>query len=299
LFLRPVFFLSALIGALLVVTDTVPRVDAFVRWRNVQYETLRGIHAGYDVAYVEDLLGVPTLTRGLGVGLEESVYVRREHFVQVITDDAGRVILYAVTSCDEEFQPTFDGEEGMSIQLQNRALAEVAVFNEDTSTFSADELQLNAAALNDRDLNYMPGLSGSTPEHYIESWGPGSVASRDRGYFVGLNPLCLGSAGVDYFEPYVGGIAKAPRQVKALRERFAANTYAETAAPLTPRLDEFGFFEGLGVGVGVSSFQLPPSLEGRGSTREQAQPQLRPPEVASISVVPRAPGQATRGRGAR
>ena len=269
LVVRPVFYLSALIGALLVVIDTLPRVDAFIRWRNVEYETLSSIHAGYDVALVEQRLGVPTQTQGLGGGMEELIYVRRDHFVQLVTDEAGRVLLYAVTSCDEEFQPTFDGPEGISIRLQDRALAQVAVFNKESSTYDAKALEIKDADLNRRGLNYMPGVTGSTPEHYIESWGVGSVASRDRGYFVGINALCMDPSKLKYFEPYVGGAAKAPREAQELRKRYAANTYAETAPPLPARLDEFGFIAGLRVGIGVSSYGLPPSVETRaGSTRQ-------------------------------
>lgn len=69
-----------MIGAILVVVDSAPRVDHAVRWRDVEYETLRAIHAGYDQALITERLGPATVTDSLKDGeYRQRIYIRREH----------------------------------------------------------------------------------------------------------------------------------------------------------------------------------------------------------------------------
>jgi hypothetical protein len=281
--LRPLLWLSALIGAVLVVVDAYPRARDQVFWRDVDYAKLRSIHAGYDVAFVKDTLGTATQTQALGeTGFTKRIYVLRDAYAQVVSDQADRVVLYSVSSCDPEFQPAFDTGGPEEVQLQTQRLA-------DTPLVEASGSVDDAMETGSRVLDYMPANTGSTPEHYLEWSGPSSTASGLRSYFVGVNPLCVEEAvrtGSDN-EYYRGPLDEAPPGLLGVRERYAANTFAETTYPLTPALDDLGSlllpprgaFDGdctdqptlevacASTTVGVFFLELPPSLTGDGETR--------------------------------
>lgn len=108
---KPLFWMAGIIGAIVIVGSALPRVDSSVRWRNKEYEELRSIHAGYDQDLVTQEFGVATMTRSVGKADEvERIYVRREHYVQVVSDKSGRVELYSVTACKGDFRPKFDAD---------------------------------------------------------------------------------------------------------------------------------------------------------------------------------------------
>lgn len=285
--IRPLLVVAALLAAWLVVKDAVQQANGAVQWRDAEYRKLRSIHAGYELDFVQDVLGLPAQVNELGTtGLTERVFVRRDHFVQVVTSQAGRVLMYTVTSCDPDFQPTFDAEPHTEAQLQRQSLSDVPVLDPEIERERAgygDGTHLFAENL--RSLNYRTGVTGSTPENYWEWTGPSSNMSQLRSYFVGVNPLCLTDsqrASVPD-RPYSGGVNGAPKEVLLFRDRVAANTYAETAPPLTPVISHLGRVllpsqgydsdckkdesDCQAVAVGPSGFELPPSLIGQGSTR--------------------------------
>lgn len=159
-----------------------------------------------------------------------------------MTDADGRVVLYSVTSCDADFRPTFDSGGPTPVQLQERPLSETPLIEgvdptEEDATEAIDESMRTQR----RSLDYMPPSTGSTPEHYLEWTGPSSTATLGRSYFVGVNPACLSDpVRTGTHDHYSGALDEAPEGLVRVRERYAANTYAETAMPLTPVLDELG-----------------------------------------------------------
>lgn len=289
--LRPLLIVAALLAAWLAVVDTVQQANSALQWRDAEYRKLRSIHAGYELAFVQAQLGVPAVVNEVGTsGFTERVFVRHDHFVQVVSDSAGRVVLYSVTSCDPSFQPTFDAEPATELQLQREPLSEVPVLDAEVAaeraTLGGDGTHLFADSL--RRLQYQVGVTGSTPENYLEWTGPGSHMTQLRSYFAGVNPLCVGNSQRESLpeQSYTGLLADAPAKLRNFRETFAANTYAETVDPLSPLLSDLGQvllpLNGSDLGctrevagcaavtVGVYGFGLPPSLAGQGFTRVEA-----------------------------
>jgi hypothetical protein len=220
---------------------------------------------------VSERLGPPALldrtSTGGSDGYRELIYVRRDHYVQVVVDDDDRVLLYAVTSCDPEFQPTFDASEGVEVQLQNHPLRESARWVSDGGEGdgpTVDQVQ------SWRTLFYRQGLTGSSAEYFVESWG-GSNADRLRNYYVGVNTACLQAEAYDRIRSadFVGPADVAPAGAATLRDEVAANTYAESAPGVSSGSihGDSGDVDGLGSGVGPDSFRLPPNFEWIGETR--------------------------------
>ncbi len=228
---RPVLAVAAIIGAALVIVDAYPRARDTLDWRGVEYRKLAALHAGYDASYAERLFGAPTQSRALaGTDYSEDIYVRRDHYVQLVEDGAGRIVLMSVTSCSPDFRPRFTISRDSSVTLQTRPL-------QDSTRASAS----NQLSGEERDLGYEPGGTGSSPTMYWESTGQGSTASRGRTWFFGVNPLCLTPAQYREIpgEEYFGPSEEAPQEALAFRRKYAANTYAEVV-DLTPAMSDLG-----------------------------------------------------------
>lgn len=228
---RPVLALAAIIGAALVIIDAYPRARDTLDWRSVEYRKLAALHAGYDSSYAERLFGTPTQSRSVqGTDYSEAIYVRRDYYVQLVEDSAGRIVLMSVTSCSPDFRPRFTISSDTAVSLQTLPLG-------DTPKVPTDDLLSGAG----RELGYEPGGTGSSPTMYWESTGQGSTASRGRTWFFGVNPLCLSSEQFDSMpsEEYFGPAAEAPEEAKAFRRTFGANTYAEVV-DLTPATSDLG-----------------------------------------------------------
>lgn len=267
---KPVVGFAGVVAALVLLVEVAPKVYAPIAWRGEEYASLREIHAGYELDYVSERLGSPAMVDRVGVdggaSYRELIYARRQHFVQVVVDDDDRVLLYAVTSCDADFRPIFDAGEGIEVQLQRRSVREAAQPVPPSppvpTPVTVDELESR------RLLHYRSGLTSTSPEFFLESWG-GSLAERNRHYFFGVNTLCVQPseygrlAGVDY----IGGVSGVPPKVQAIRTAVSANTYAETAPGVGGDLSDEGMVRGLNANVGPDGFSLPPNFEGTGSTR--------------------------------
>ncbi len=109
--------LAAVLGAITVVTGSGIYVFRAVRdqwfWRGEEYDKLRSLRAGYALPYFEDVLGRPIFTRlrlSRRTGFRESTFKGHGYWVQTLSM-AGVVKLYAVTSCDKSFHPTFSTGE--------------------------------------------------------------------------------------------------------------------------------------------------------------------------------------------
>jgi len=268
---KPVLWLSGFIAAILVIWDAGSSVVDSLRWREKEYDKLMQIHAGSNLAFAKELLGEPAFTRKVAEGFEENIFIGRgeEYFVQAVTDGVDRVRFFSVTSCNEDFQPSFTSRWG-TVELQDRAMSEAAVVDIRTevadAASDADRFSTNSM----RGLDYLTGSTVSTPEHYVETWQP-SNASGNRTYFVAVNPLCLASdqyvswAGAGTI--YKGPIEEAPTAFLDLRQKYSANTYAELDQDTKSDIDDSGWLVELGVPIGVSGFDLPPGVAQDGQTR--------------------------------
>lgn len=133
-------------------------------------------------------------------------------------------------------------------------LFRAATYNPDT-VFPVGTKITEPQLYDGRALNYLPGNTASTPEHYLEIWQE-SIATKDRAYFVGANALCPFAGAMP--QEFSGSLEDAPASVKEFRESQKATVYAESG--VGGDVDEFGHLKPLKVPVGVSSFDLPPSV---------------------------------------
>jgi len=288
---RPLLAVAAIVGAAIVVFDAVGNLRHTVQWRNGEYARVTSIHAGYNFAFVESKLGFPTETRALGrTGFVERIFQRRDSFEQVVTDPTNRVVLYSVTSCSPQFQPTFEPGPGTEVRLQDHRLSDLPTGSSKT---------VEAFMFTDKEvtLGYTGGDTVSTPETFWEWTGPASNATDARSYFIGLNPLCLSrdqeeeafQSSPTVPDVFQGSPRKAPKLVTDVRNAFAANTYAETVDPLTPitaPLNQVVVAKSIPdqlacsttgadpkgrcstVTIGAFVIDLPPGLANQGSTRK-------------------------------
>lgn len=106
--------------AVVAVIAAVPVVTAAVVFlhesssNDEEYDMLRHLAAGMSSAHFDQVLGVATATRtlfpsaaGLSVRTTLRDYVTPEYLVRTLADKAGRVYLYSVTTCADDFDPTF------------------------------------------------------------------------------------------------------------------------------------------------------------------------------------------------
>ncbi|MFB2598178.1 ETEC_3214 domain-containing protein [Herbiconiux sp. P17] len=229
---KAITWCAGLLAAISALVLFVPNAVNTVFWRPVEYDLLNRIHAGDSTEFVTSLLGQPALVEGIagGSGLTQSVYLRRDHSVMTVADDAGRVVLYSVLSCDPEFAPTFTTPIRSTVRLQDRPLREA----ETVRNASADEM------LNDRQVVAVPPLSVSSLDQLIEvGIQSGSNAARTQSWFVGINGACADTVvlaedlPLDSNQPTDASIA-------ALRSSTAANFYAETATEVEASIQPTG-----------------------------------------------------------
>ncbi|MCS5720003.1 hypothetical protein N1027_17870 [Herbiconiux sp. CPCC 205763] len=228
---KAVTWCAGLLAAISALVLFVPNAVNTIFWRPVEYNLLSQIHAGDSADFVTSLLGQPALVQSVpGAGLTQSIYLRRDHSVMTVADDAGRVVLYSVLSCDPEFMPTFTTPIRSTVHLQDRALGEA----ENVGSAPADEV------LNSRQLVAVPPLSVSSPAQVAEvGIQSGSNAARTQSWFVGVNGAC---ADLDVLaaDLPLAGEQPTDASIAAVRSSTAANFYAETATEVDARLDEFG-----------------------------------------------------------
>ncbi|MBU3067265.1 hypothetical protein KO481_37815 [Nocardia sp. NEAU-G5] len=229
--IKAVLTISGLIAAVTLILQFAPTVWHKYNWRPVEYAQLNSLHAGENLEYFESKLGPPTLTYSEGPaaqGWRQMTYMRREHFVDIIVDSASRVEAYSVVSCSPDFTPTLTAPDGSIVSLNSTPLAHAQTATDETTDETTDSLN------NGRYLSYFPGKSGTSLNSYLEA-GPanGSEAANEWSFYVGISALCLATwKHPDIFgkiRDYKGRVLDAPPEVKNIREKVAANLYAETA----------------------------------------------------------------------
>ncbi|WP_440901070.1 ETEC_3214 domain-containing protein [Actinosynnema sp.] len=213
-----------------------------VFWRKPAYERLGSIHAGYTQEYVKQVLGQPASVQPIrGTEFTESVFQGRDHWAKTISDADGRVALFSVTSCDEEFRPTFDIGNAV-IQLQAGTIASAISPDPD----ARDPQSGFHSGI--RTIDWRAGATGGSPEQYLEWSGPSSTASGLRAYFVGINTrMCADNIPREMLpssETYSADASQAPPRIARFRQAVSANSYAETIYPILPALDpSFGMLD--------------------------------------------------------
>jgi hypothetical protein len=185
-------------------------------WRDAEYRKIGQLRAGLSLAWFEHLLGPPMfVTPSQDRMFTQYLYRGRDHWVQAIADNDGSVRLMTITSCDEQFRPTFAGELG-SIPNMGGIILHQTRFDE-------------VPASPPTRVRYATSIATANSYYFDEYYlgNPGNYKT----YFVGITDACPWLAParteIPLFERGVEYAADDP-DVIAFRAEAIANTYGET-----------------------------------------------------------------------
>lgn len=89
-----------------------------------KYEILNKLSVEVQISYFDKYLGVPTYVNQLDMGKKEYVYADKDFFVGAITDPHDKVLSYAVTSRNSNFNPSFGTEGLFDVSLNKTVFSE-------------------------------------------------------------------------------------------------------------------------------------------------------------------------------
>lgn len=220
------------------------RVDHWWRhtheWRSVEYSKLEGLQAGFAISRFNGVLGQPLFRRPVSQmsphpfgprhpryrGWTESTFVGRDYWVQAVADATGSVVVYAVTSCDSSFTPTFRAPYGaFSVKLR------VSTFDDVVPWRKAQDLFAEAYD------------SGATGNNFILEFLSGGNPLDYKSFAWGVNDACgdwFAADGRSRYSPklpsptpglldYVGRTVRGGPAMMGFRKATTVNTYAEAA----------------------------------------------------------------------
>lgn len=180
--------------------------NAFL-WRGQEYERIASLNGGQNIGRIEELLGSALFVRANSDGsLIEKTFKKRGYWVQAIHDRVGITQFIAITSCEADFNPAFDGPPGSAV-LNKSTLASVSRWDPSH-------------------LRYFK-RGATAPGYFFDEYDRGNPGLY-KTYLYGLVESCprLGSTGEELsFDRYHASDSPA---VKAFRSRAVINTYAET-----------------------------------------------------------------------
>lgn len=193
-------------------------------WRAVEYGKLNALHAGFTVQRFEQVLGAPLFRRPSNNGRwVESSFQGRGYWVQTVSDHrTDEVALYAVTSCDTRFNPTFEIPDGTRVTLNGQTLADVRT-SDGAQYTQADYFAPAATA----DAHFIDYAYGGNPSNYKSfGWGfnDACVNLPDWSEFLPRSDWPFGFDG-----EYRGPAGSGGPELQAFRRRIPVNTYAETS----------------------------------------------------------------------
>lgn len=213
--------LAAVIGAITVVAGAgiyVARTfhEKFL-WRGDEYAKLHSLGAGYNLAYFKDVLGPPVFSRTRKTGYTESSFRGPGYWVQALS--FRRIVkLYAVTSCEQNFNPTFT-IPGLAweIELNQSTFSNVT---EDPQSVSFDYRFSGATA----STWFYETTGGGNPGYYKDYlWGVNDACSKWYEEFGDVAEKAV------EFPGYRGKASRDDPDLQKLRSVATVNTYAETA----------------------------------------------------------------------
>jgi hypothetical protein len=189
------------------------------RWKQEEYSKLQSLHAGFSVQKFNEVLGSPLFVRAdKENNFVENTYEGRQYWVQAIADSSGTVKLFAVTSCDLDFQPKITSPVG-EVTLNKTRFAE--------TTFPPSKIRYAQSGAT-ANSHFYDEFYGGNPQFY-------------KTYIVGIDDACptranysdqLGAQGDMAFvlNSAYDGMTYAPGdlRVEAYRKNSVVNTYAET-----------------------------------------------------------------------
>jgi hypothetical protein len=226
-------------------------------WQARESAKLAKLHAGYTLAKFEEQLGRPSIQVPFGKtaagNLTQNTFQpRAEYWVDAVTDARNRVVAYAVTSCNANFNPTFtywDGRQNATVSLNETPFSSAvdigtvkAHYSETRAPHCYFAIQSGSSVTMDR--SHASGLTNLCPWKAVERTHSSATWSdwysralrrfRTRNYILSIPAKDLDKMGRDLMSDY------------------AVNTYAETA----PNVD----FSVYPIQIGANPLLIPPAV---------------------------------------
>lgn len=184
--------------------------------REAEYRTIGRLRAGMTLAYFEDALGTPWyVAKSADGAYTEHLFRGRDYWVQTVSDAAGAVGRMAITSCDPDFHPSFNGVPGSSPAITGVVLNETHFDQTDAEPYK---------------VHYFTSGATANSYYYDEYYfgNPGNYKT----YYVGINDACGYDAPTRDFvltDAYMNApFDGSDPLVAQFRAAAIANTYAET-----------------------------------------------------------------------
>src|SRR5215207_389144 len=213
---------AGLIVAITVVAGAAIYVGGAVNdkwfWQDDEYEKLHSLRAGFTLDYFESVLGPPVFSRPASQGpYRESTFRGREYWVQAISKD-GVVELYATTSCDDDFHPSFRiPNSGNRITLRRTHLADA---------YADPRVQYFTSGATAPPYYYEIGPQGNPTFYKSFIWGIDGACWPQGPAFALHGLLDFGKAESGVYNGYAKNGGQA---VRRFREAAIVNTFVETA----------------------------------------------------------------------
>ncbi|RBQ20864.1 hypothetical protein DP939_07285 [Spongiactinospora rosea] len=196
-------------------------------WRESEYAKLTGLQAGFSMEMFKKRLGDPVFRNTVPESkrkLTQSTFAGRGYWAHIISDELDVVLAYSVTSCDQDFQPTFTTRTSPP------------------STITLNKTPFPGVGLGDNARTEI-FISGATSNSYVYQFLYQGNPSGYKTYGWGLNDACpwypadgkrdlpdswagwfLGSEGVEFQQKKEPG-----PKMRELLAVSTVNTYMETA----------------------------------------------------------------------
>jgi hypothetical protein len=224
------FFVTVVVSSLVVLVgagvSVVRWFDETFRWRDAEYSHLAELRAGFTLSEFEHVLGTPLFARPASSHLTESTFRGRDYWVQAISDAGGTVIVYAVTSCDASFTPSF------TLPLSGDTRGKITL-NRTRPAFALPQRDVKRVR-----VNYFTGIT--TDQYYFDEYY-GANAGFYKSYAWGVDDACpnwysdqtrLVARHLmpgDHQLSYRGYAEDGGPSIARFRSHVPVNTYAETA----------------------------------------------------------------------
>lgn len=220
------------------ISDAVTKPSAEAKTRTL----LSNLHAGDTMASFTAALGEATLQRELSDSpWTYSVFVKQGYAVSATSDEAGKVVVYSVLSCNSKLKPQFTTASQTVVHLNEEPLTHAETVPNGTADTSAPDL-------NNRTLYYQNGGSGRMMSQYLELTGDGPRSGNGYHlYALGLSGQCndefLPNLNADGYSPYSGTVSDALSSVQEFRGENFPNFYTDidTQYDFNFEIDEFGY----------------------------------------------------------
>jgi hypothetical protein len=241
-----VFFLaSVLVSSFVVLSTAAFSIREWYRdrfeWREEEYRKLTSLRAGFSLAKFHEALGSPVFERNgrdmylrpfprgsrINPSWKESSFQGRDYWVQTVSNRSGVVLLYAVTSCDRSFRPTFTAPyKSFRVTLRRSSFASVVPRGDRDRNFDLYSLYFVSGAT--ANSYFFDALYGGNPLDYKSfAWGLNDACAGWHPYYESLYERKLLPFGNRY--EYHGITYEGGKEIQRFRQEAIVNTYAETA----------------------------------------------------------------------